>query len=54
MVESPCVSICRQENGRCIGCGRTMDEIAGWWDMTDQEKQQVIDRLEQEANDIFD
>lgn len=31
-VASPCVNICRldQATGWCIGCGRTIDEIAGW------------------------
>ena len=26
-IESPCVKICKLENGVCIGCGRTQDEI---------------------------
>lgn len=27
---SPCVQICQVEAGICQGCGRTLEEIAGW------------------------
>ncbi len=32
MVESPCVDICVMDDatGWCLGCGRTIDEIADW------------------------
>ena len=30
-----------------MGCKRTIDEIADWLEMTNEEKQQVLDRLEQ-------
>lgn len=31
-VESPCVKVCviHPEAGLCVGCLRTLDEIAGW------------------------
>ena len=31
-VPSPCVQICiiEPEDGLCVGCARTLDEIAGW------------------------
>ncbi|MEP7004836.1 MAG: DUF1289 domain-containing protein [Sphingomonas bacterium] len=31
-IESPCVNICAIDDatGWCTGCGRTIDEIAGW------------------------
>lgn len=56
MIETPCVSICRQEDGRCIGCGRTMEEVVGWFDYTDQERRSIMERLEKEfnSNDLFD
>ena len=45
-IKSPCVNVCVLDlDGVCQGCGRTRDEIAGWWDMTNEEKQQVLDRL---------
>lgn len=31
-IESPCIKLCRidPESGLCVGCLRTLDEIAGW------------------------
>jgi predicted Fe-S protein YdhL (DUF1289 family) len=48
-VASPCVNVCQidPQTGYCIGCMRTIDEIADWLEMTNEEKQQVLDRLEQ-------
>lgn len=32
-VESPCIGVCQLNADRvCIGCGRTLDEIAEWLD----------------------
>ena len=48
-VASPCVNVCQidAQTGYCMGCMRTIDEIADWLEMTNEEKQQVLDRLEQ-------
>ena len=27
---SPCIGICRLEGAVCVGCGRTISDIAGW------------------------
>ena len=30
-IETPCVGICQiDDDGRCAGCARTLDEIARW------------------------
>ncbi|WP_428696606.1 DUF1289 domain-containing protein [Stappia sp.] len=31
-IESPCIKLCRidAQSGLCVGCLRTLDEIAGW------------------------
>jgi predicted Fe-S protein YdhL (DUF1289 family) len=44
MVESPCVEVCRMDPAKevCAGCWRTLDEIAGWRDMTDAERAAVL------------
>ena len=52
-VESPCISICRYENEVCVGCGRTVDEVVNWYDMHDDEKQNVLNRLEKESKGWF-
>ena len=42
---TPCIGLCRvDENKICLGCCRTLDEIARWIDMSDTERQQIIDR----------
>ena len=48
-VASPCVNICQMnpETGYCIGCMRTIDEITDWLEMTNVEKGQVLNQLEE-------
>jgi predicted Fe-S protein YdhL (DUF1289 family) len=47
-VKSPCVEICQLDMSSdiCLGCFRTMDEIAGWVEMTDAEKRHVLESVE--------
>ena len=42
-VPSPCNSVCRVSaaTGLCEGCFRSLDEIAGWSRMEDDEKRAV-------------
>lgn len=42
-VESPCKNICRmhEPSGHCVGCGRTLDEIALWSVLDDDDKRSV-------------
>ena len=45
-VGSPCTGVCViGENGRCEGCARTLDEIAGWLSMTTAERDAVMAAL---------
>ncbi len=48
-IPSPCVKVCQMnpETGYCIGCLRTLDEIADWLEMTDEEKSEVLARLDE-------
>jgi predicted Fe-S protein YdhL (DUF1289 family) len=43
-IESPCIRICsiEQESGLCIGCGRTLAEIAGWMRISVEERRAVM------------
>jgi predicted Fe-S protein YdhL (DUF1289 family) len=52
-IESPCVSICRYEDEVCVGCGRTVDEVVGWYDMNDDEKLAVLSRLDEKNRGSF-
>ena len=42
---SPCVNICKVKDNVCIGCGRTLEEIANWTAMTNQERKEINARL---------
>ncbi|MGC9162971.1 MAG: DUF1289 domain-containing protein [Thiomonas sp.] len=52
-VPSPCVNVCTMDErrGLCRGCLRTLDEIARWSSMSEQDKLQVwrLIRLRQQA-----
>ena len=47
-VPSPCVSVCRMEaaSGLCMGCLRTLEEIAGWSGLEDACKRRVWRSIE--------
>jgi uncharacterized protein len=47
MIETPCVKICtlNARNGLCLGCGRTIDEIARWATMSTSERSRVMGEL---------
>lgn len=48
-VPSPCVNVCRMNatTGWCEGCLRTIDEIAAWSTMSDEDKLAVWARLDE-------
>lgn len=44
--ESPCIKVCQIDlDDRCRGCGRTLNEIARWRDMTREERIAVNQRI---------
>jgi uncharacterized protein len=53
-VPSPCVSVCRMDepSGLCVGCWRTLDEIACWATLGDEAKRQIWQRIEQRQQAI--
>ena len=44
---SPCIGTCTidQNTQQCIGCGRTLEEISKWTQLSDVEKMIVMKRL---------
>jgi predicted Fe-S protein YdhL (DUF1289 family) len=52
LIASPCNKVCVMdaEQRYCLGCRRTLEEIAAWGSMTDEERQAVLKRLEQRRN----
>ena len=47
MIESPCIDVCTMDaaSGLCIGCGRTLDEIARWDSFSDAERRAIMSVL---------
>ncbi|WP_462137068.1 DUF1289 domain-containing protein [Candidatus Mycalebacterium sp.] len=43
---SPCVNICKVENGLCIGCMRTVAEIRAWKTSSNNKKLAIIKSVE--------
>lgn len=54
IIETPCISVCRLSDGKCVGCGRTDEEIIEWYNYTDEQRREIMERLEEEDNDLFD
>ena len=46
-MNTPCIKVCQMDpaKGVCIGCCRTLDEIARWGGMTDRERETIISAL---------
>ena len=46
-IASPCTRVCIVDSALklCVGCGRTLDEIAGWIDRDDTWRARVIAQL---------
>lgn len=44
---SPCVKVCTIDprSGLCLGCGRTIDEVARWSAMSEAERIRLMDEL---------
>jgi predicted Fe-S protein YdhL (DUF1289 family) len=47
MIETPCVKVCTLDarTGLCLGCGRTVDEIARWTAMKASERAEIMREL---------
>lgn len=46
-VASPCINVCTLDarTGWCVGCQRTIDEIATWGSLDDDGKRAVLAKL---------
>jgi len=47
---SPCRGLCRLNNGKCVGCLRTIDEITDWAIYEPQERREILVRIFGENN----
>jgi predicted Fe-S protein YdhL (DUF1289 family) len=48
-IESPCIKICiiHAEKGLCLGCGRSLGEIAAWSSMSGDDRIRLMAELPQ-------
>lgn len=44
-IKSPCKDICITRDGMCIGCYRTLEEMASWRTMSEAEKAEVLEKI---------
>jgi uncharacterized protein len=47
IVSTPCIKLCAVSGatGLCIGCGRTLAEIAGWGGMDEAQRRAIMAEL---------
>lgn len=47
LVSTPCIKVCAVSGmtGLCIGCGRTLTEIATWGSLTEDERKALMAEL---------
>lgn len=46
-VASPCINVCTidEESGLCLGCARSLQEVARWRRFSDDQKRAVVNQL---------
>ena len=54
-VASPCISVCRMDasTGLCVGCLRTLDEIAAWAALDDDARRAVLRAIGERRASIY-
>jgi predicted Fe-S protein YdhL (DUF1289 family) len=53
-IASPCIMVCTVDgaSGLCLGCYRSLQEIATWSRMTDEERAAIMAALDQRKDQI--
>ena len=48
-ISTPCIRVCilDPETGLCEGCGRTRDEIARWYELTEEQRLAIMGGLDE-------
>lgn len=52
VMKTPCIKTCRidQASGLCLGCYRSLEEIAGWASYTDAQRGRIMRDLAQRGS----
>jgi hypothetical protein len=53
-LKSPCAKVCVMdpESGLCRGCWRTLEEIAAWGSMSEEQRERIMSELPSRSSDI--
>jgi uncharacterized protein len=56
LIESPCVKVCAIDatTGWCLGCGRSMREIAAWGTLPADQQRAIVGQLDARKASILD
>jgi hypothetical protein len=48
-ISTPCIRVCilDPDTGLCEGCGRTRDEIAAWYGLSEEERLRIMAGLQE-------
>ena len=52
-VESPCINVCKLEDGYCIGCGRSYDDIGEWYYADNDRKLEILKRIKNGRTELY-
>jgi len=44
-MDSPCIDECEIDGGFCEGCGRSVQQIATWRNLTEERRQKIMEKL---------
>ena len=50
-MKSPCINVCKiGDNRKCIGCGRTIEEISMWSRLSIEKRNAIMERIQNESS----
>jgi len=47
-MKSPCIKVCKVFDGKCLGCGRTLEQIRLWSRYSEEERGSIMKETEME------
>ena len=45
MISTPCIKVCKLIGNRCVGCGRTFNQISNWLNYTESKRKRIMEKL---------
>jgi len=54
-ISTPCIRVCilDPDTGLCEGCGRTNEEIAAWYRLSEEERLAIMNGLDERMRSAF-